>query len=198
MSQEYRVIAKVALDLALRPVAATRPADAVETAMGEIDLYALFHTGRSKEDREIRVPDCVEWTAFGEEITVFIVDPIGPDGEPDTEAAVWLNQDLSPCDITALWDAHFNQALVTRVDAARCPECGSALVELSGRQILEVTERWAAGEPSADSDIAAAGSEWFGPVAATCCDCGAVWTLRPGLPLRAPARKPDGNAEESK
>jgi hypothetical protein len=194
MTQQYRVIAKVALDLVLRPVSATHPAEAVGNAMSGLDLYELLHTGRIGENtsREIRVPPYVAWTEFGEEIVLFIVDPVGPDGQPDTERAVWLNQDLSPCDVTGLWDVNFNQALLTYVDTPHCPECGSVAVELSGRQILEVTERWAEGSPSADSDIAAAASEWFGPVAATCGDCGAHWTIGPSLPLRAPERVPAG------
>ena len=82
--KKYRVIAKSVVTVGLSPVIADSPQEAVDVASDKVDWYALFAS---------RQGDGVTSTEYGEEFHGFIVDPIGEDGEPDCENAVWLEGD---------------------------------------------------------------------------------------------------------
>jgi hypothetical protein len=173
--EQYRVIAKAVVNVATKePLTAGSPREAADLACDGIDWYRLFDNAHRNRPTGLGI----EWTDFGEEFVLFVVDPIGPDGQPDTDNAVWLNPDGTP------WLPEDRPGLIaTRLVIAvpgepRCPECRSRRVTLKGRQLVEIHETWCDGHPFADRE-GAAGNEWVGQVEATCDDCGQSWEILP-------------------
>jgi hypothetical protein len=81
--QQWRVIAQPIVTLVFHdPVIAATPQEAVDVALERVNLYALFQ-GLSK----------LVQSDFADGFDGFTVDPIGEDGEPDEDHAVWLHGD---------------------------------------------------------------------------------------------------------
>jgi hypothetical protein len=99
MSEEkqYRVIAKAIVNVACRPVTAASPQQAIEKVVDDVDWNRLFlnaHQARSFGIPITEIP--IAWTDFGDDFEMFVVDPVGDDGEVDVEHSVWLKPDGTP------------------------------------------------------------------------------------------------------
>jgi len=83
--KKWRVIAQPIVTAVARTVEAESPEAAIEIVEQRIDWCDLF--------RRLGQRSMIVSTDFADDFDCFIVDPVGEDGEPDTENAVWFKAD---------------------------------------------------------------------------------------------------------
>jgi len=94
--QQYRVICKAVVNVAIGPITAETPQQAVDEALDAVGWSDLFLNVQEAGLRRQLAGQRVQWTDFGEEYVLFVVDPIDGDGELDCENAVWLTASGTP------------------------------------------------------------------------------------------------------